>query len=63
MNIIDASVGTATGYRRSGYLRTGGYRAPQAAVLVDGNVQVMSEATGTSLAAPASGDAVVTLLY
>jgi len=44
-------------------VRTGGYRAPQAAVLVDGNVQVMSDSTGTSLAAPASGDAVVTLLY
>src|SRR5438128_901620 len=44
-------------------VRTGGYRAPQAAVLVDGNVQVRSEATGTGLGAPASGDAVVTLLY
>ena len=44
-------------------VRTGGHRAPRAAVLMDGNLTVLAESTGTSLAAPASGDAVVTLLY
>jgi hypothetical protein len=44
-------------------VRTGGYRAPPAALLVDGQVTLISDPTGASIAAPASGAAVVTLLY
>ena len=44
-------------------VRTGGYRSPPAALLVNGAVRVLDDAKGASLSAPANGNAVVTVLY
>jgi hypothetical protein len=44
-------------------VRTGGYRAPPAALLVGGQVRMLSEAASATVAAPADGDAVVTVVY
>ena len=55
---------TRTASRDAIDVRTGGYRAPAPALLVDGHVTVLSASAGARIAAPASGsDAVVTLLY
>ena len=45
------------------YVRTGGHRAPPAALLVNGRVTPVPDPAGATIAAPASGEAVVTLLY
>jgi hypothetical protein len=44
-------------------VRTGGYRAPPAALLVGGQVRMLAESAGASLPAPAEGETVVTVVY
>src|SRR2546426_333677 len=44
-------------------VRTAGYRAPAAALLVNDTVRVISDPASATLAAPASGDSMVTVLY
>lgn len=44
-------------------VRTGGYRAPPAALLVNGEVKPLSDTNGASLAALNEGRAVVTIVY
>ena len=58
-----SSMLTRTASRDSIDVRTGGYRAPPAALLVDGRVTVLPSSAAARVAAPANGDAVVTLLY
>jgi hypothetical protein len=44
-------------------IRTGGYRPPRAALLIDGHVSPISDPKGASMEAPAGGEAVVTVVY
>ena len=58
-----SSMLTRTASRDAVDVRTGGYHAPPAALLVGGRVTVLSDPAGARVAVPATGDAVVTLLY
>jgi hypothetical protein len=54
---------TRTSVRDGIDVRTGGYRPPKAALLLDGQVTPIPDPKGASIAAPAGAEAVVTVVY
>jgi hypothetical protein len=66
--VVVASASVSTALVKSGShdaidVRTGGYRAPLPALLVNGEVKLLSGANGASVAALNDGRAMVTVLY